>query len=92
MKTKSYQGLKKRFLKHPGIRKAYEDLEPEYAIAQAVIARRMAKGMTQAALARKIGTKQSAIARLEAGATNPTIKVLEKVAQALDARLEVSFT
>lgn len=89
---KSYAAIKKRLLKDSEVRKAYQDIEPEFALAQAIIERRIAKGMTQAALARKIGTKQSAIARLESGSTNPTLKGLEKIAKALDAHLAVSFT
>ena len=89
---KSYTKLKRRLLKDPGVRKAYEDLESEFTLSQAIIERRIAKGMTQAALARKIGTKQSAIARLESGSTNPTLKGLEKVAKALDSHLVVSFS
>ncbi len=92
MKMKSFHALKKQLLKQPGVRKAYQELEPEYAIARAIIARRIAKGMTQSALARKIGTKQSAIARLESGSTNPTLKGLEKIAKALDSRLVVSLS
>lgn len=89
---KSYTNLKNRLLKDREVRKAYQGLEPEFALAQAIIERRIAKGMTQAALARKVGTKQSAIARLESGSTNPTLKGLEKIAKALDSHLAVSFS
>ena len=47
--------------------------------------------MTQEALAKKIGTKQSAIARFESGKTNPTISFLSNIAEALGGELTVSL-
>ena len=88
---KPFSVLKNKLLKDPAIRKAYDDLEPEFALASAIIERRIRKGLTQKALAKKIGTQQSAIARLESGAYNPTLAFLEKIAKALDGRLSVSF-
>ena len=41
----------------------------------------------QAQLAKKMGTKQSAIARIERGDSNPSIAFLEKLTQALDSKL-----
>lgn len=66
---KSYAQIKKQLLKNPEIRKEYDALGPEFALVEAIIKKRLAKGMSQAALARKVGTKQSAIARLESGTT-----------------------
>lgn len=79
-------------LRDPEIRKAYDDLGPEFALVRMIIEKRSKRGLTQAALARKIGTKQSAIARLESGSSNPTLSFLEKVAKALDAHLLVSIS
>ena len=50
---------------------------------------RMAKGMTQAQLGARIGTKQPGIARLEAGRQNPGLEILYRIAEALDCELEV---
>lgn len=88
---KSYSSFKKRLLKDKEVRKAYDTLEPEFAIAQAVIEKRLETGLTQTALAKKIGTKQSAISRLESGSYNPSITFLEKVAKALNLNLIVSM-
>jgi ribosome-binding protein aMBF1 (putative translation factor) len=79
------------FLKRPGVKKAYDDLELEFSIIEAVLEKRLQRKMTQAALAKKMGTKQSAIARLESGTSNPTVGFLGKVAKALDARLVISM-
>lgn len=89
---KSYRTIKKQFLKNKEIRKAYDKLGPEFALVQAIIQKRIKKGLTQAELARKMKTKQSAISRLESGAYNPSLFFLEKAAKALDARVVVSFS
>ena len=88
----SYKHLRTQLLKNKEFRTAYKALEPEFALVQTIIERRMKKGLTQAALAQKIGTKQSAIARLESGNYNPTIIFLKKVANALDAHVMVSIS
>lgn len=88
---RSYKSVKKQLLKDKKIRKAYDELGPEFVLVKAVIEKRIQKGLTQEVLARKIGTKQSAIARLESGNYNPSFAFLEKVARALDAKIEVSL-
>lgn len=89
---KTYSDFKNSLLKNQGIRKAYDELAPEFAIAQVVIEKRLEEGLTQSELAKKVGTKQSAISRLESGNYNPSISFLEKVAKALNLNLEVSFS
>ena len=74
------------------VKAAYDALEPEFAVIESVIRKRLQKKMTQAQLAKKLGTKQSAVARLEGGTYNPTIKFLQRVAEAMDAKLEVKIT
>lgn len=88
---KSFAQLKRELLADPEVRRYYDALEPEFAVISAVIERRIRKKMSQQDLARKIGTKQSAISRLESGTANPSIKFLQRVAEALGARLSISF-
>ena len=89
---KNYTQFKKHILRDPEIRKAYRDLDPEFTVAASLIKRRLERRLTQRELAERVGTKQSAIARLESGAYNPSISLLQKVADALDARLEISVS
>lgn len=89
---KSYKEIKKKLLKNVVARKAYKELGPEFELAKSIIEMRIKKGLTQAVLAKKIGTKQSAIARLESGSYNPSMVFLGRVASALNARLEVSLS
>ena len=88
---KTIAQLKKRLLKDPEMKREYDRLYPEYALIETVIKKRIAKKMTQKELAQKIGTRQSAISRLESGGANPSFHFLQKVASALGARLTVSF-
>ena len=88
----SYNTFKKQLLKDPAINKAYKDLEPEFALAKMLIRKRHRQKLTQTQLARKIGTKQSAISRLEQGEYNPSIKLLRKVSIALGGQLKISIS
>ena len=56
-----------------------------------IFEKRLQKGLTQKELAQKIGTKQSAISRLESGKANPSLLFLQKIAKALHSNLEVTF-
>lgn len=88
---RSYKAFKKKMLQDPVIRKGYDELGPEFEILQKMLDQRLRNGLTQEQLAKKIGTKQSAIARFESGTTNPTIQFLHKIADALDVRLKISI-
>jgi len=64
---------------------AAEVLEPGYQVTRL----RMLRGLTQAQLAEMVGTRQPSIARLENGTSIPSLSFLQKVAAALNARIEV---
>ncbi|MBI2463283.1 MAG: helix-turn-helix transcriptional regulator [Candidatus Spechtbacteria bacterium] len=78
-------------LKDPKFKKAYDAMDLEFSIIEQVIRRRLEKGMSQKQLANKIGTKQSAISRLEGGSANPSVAFLEKVSKALGGKLRISI-
>lgn len=84
---KYWKLLKKELLKNQEVLKEYQKLEPRYTLISQLIEARVKKGLTQAEVAKKVGTKQSAIARIEAGNANPTIGFLEKISKALDSKL-----
>ena len=81
----------KEALKNPKFKAEYDRLQPEFALIGAMIEARMKKGITQEKLAKKIGTKQSVISRLESGRANPSVAFLKKLAQALNTHLEIRF-
>lgn len=83
--------LHKKWMKEPKYRKAYEALEEEFVLASAVIDVRNRAGLTQEELARKMGTTQPVVARLEGGRSRPSMRTLERLADATGSRLLISF-
>jgi transcriptional regulator with XRE-family HTH domain len=74
-------------MQDPGFRAAVEELEPAYQVARL----RIMRGLTQEQLAELVGTKQSSIARLESGNTQPSLSFLRRVVGALDGRLQLQI-
>jgi transcriptional regulator with XRE-family HTH domain len=74
----------------PEYQKAKAALKLHFALGDAVISARLQRNWTQSELARRVGTRQANISRIEAGLGNPTLKLIQKIIQVLS--LEVSFT
>ena len=87
----SFSDLHEKWMENPKYKKAYEDWEPEFTIVRALIKMRIEKKMSQKDLAKKLGTKQPAIARFESGAYNPTLSFLKKLSTALGGKLEIKI-
>jgi ribosome-binding protein aMBF1 (putative translation factor) len=83
--------VKNRLLKNPETIEAFEELEPEYEIISEIIKARIEQNISQEELARRMGTKQGNISRLEGGTYNPSLRFLKKVAEGLGKKLHVSF-
>jgi len=86
---RTLEDLKQELMGNPGFVREYEALEPEHQIARQLIALRLARGLTQADLAARAGTQQVSVSRVETGTTVPTLPLLKKLAQAMDAHLEI---
>ncbi|HEX9830306.1 MAG TPA: helix-turn-helix transcriptional regulator [Thermodesulfobacteriota bacterium] len=78
-------------LKNPVFKKYYDEYGKQLEIAYQILQLRKREGLSQAELARKIGTKQTNIARLESGQQNFTIDTLQKLAKALRRNLKIDF-
>lgn len=83
--------MHKRWTKGAEYRKAHGALEGEFALARAVIDARSRAGLTQTELARRMGTTQPVVARLESGRTRPSMRTLERLAKATGSRLSIKF-
>ena len=81
----------KELLKQPGFQETLKETELEYQIAHAIIEARIKKGLTQQDLARAMHTKQSVISRVENAKTVPSLSFLKRLAEALNASLQVQF-
>ncbi len=85
------EDLKKRFMKDPEFREEYERVDEEFRLFEALVRARTEAKLTQAEIARRLGTTQSAIARLESGGVSPSIKTLRRYAEATGKRLRVDL-
>ncbi len=88
-KATDFQKYLKEQLKNKKIKKYYDEYDKQLNIAYQIIKLRKNKKMSQLALAKKIGTTQSNVARMESGQQNFTIDILDKVAKAFDRNLKV---
>ena len=84
-----FAAMKRAAMRDKKFRAAHDALRPKYDLIRAVLNARIKKGISQSELARRVGTTQSAIARFESGAGNPTLDFLSRVSSAVGARLEV---
>jgi len=89
--TSQLERFKAKALRKPGVRKAYDDLADEFALLGEFLRARAEAGLTQAEVAERAGTTQSAIARLESGVPkhSPSIVTLQKYARAVGCRVEI---
>ena len=78
-------------LKNPEFKKYYEEYGKQLEIAYKILQIRKQIGMSQKELARKIGTTQSNIARMETGEQNFTANTLQKIASAFSRNLKIEF-
>ena len=98
MKTKSktvtHEQVVEKMIKKPAVKLAADELnQAEFAILDEILAARKAAGLTQAQIAKLMGTQTPAIARLEralaTGKHSPSLNTLKRYAQALGKRVEV---
>jgi transcriptional regulator with XRE-family HTH domain len=87
----THKELKARALERTDVKAEYDQLDEEFQFLDEFLKARAIAGVTQAEVAERIGTTQSAVARLETGRGkhSPSIATLQKYAQALGCRLEL---
>lgn len=78
-------------LKDETFKKEYEALEPEYEIISSLIDARKSNNVTQKQLSEATGIAQSDISKIENGSANPTLKMLQRLAEGLNMSLKVEF-
>ena len=90
-KAVDFQVYLKKELRNKEFKKHYDEYGKQLEIAYQILQLRKKKKISQAQLAKKIGTKQSNIARMEAGQQNFSVDILEKIAGALECDLKIVF-
>ena len=78
-------------LKDPTFKREYDELEPEFAIINAIIDARKEMGLTQKQLSELTGITQADISKLENGNANPSLKTLQRLAAAMGKSVKISF-
>lgn len=91
MSRRAWSELRAERLGTPEARQAYAAAERAFCIGEEVRRLRMERGLSQHKLAARMGLTQSVIARLEAGAVEPRLSTLDRVAEALGVELDVQF-
>ena len=90
--TISFDEIKARLLANPEVKAEYDALAPEFEIAAELVKARLRAGLSQAELAIRMGTSQSAIARLESGQTLPSTKTLLRYAEATGSKFHLRLS
>ena len=83
--------LHRKWINDPAYRAAYDALEEEFALVSSVIEARTRAKLTQEQLAKKMGTTQAVVARLESGRSMPSTRTLERFAKATGTKLRITF-
>jgi predicted transcriptional regulator len=86
---KKMSDLKKELLQDEEFRNEYVRLEDEFALAAQLIEARKRAHLTQEEVAKRMGTTQSVVARLESGHPLPSLRSLQRYAQAVDGKVEI---
>ena len=87
---RSFEAFKRRQMKSPAFKRAYDALEDEFQLINELLKARTRANLTQAQVARRMGTSQSAVARLESGHA-PSLTSLRKYARAVGRKVEIKL-
>ncbi len=89
--TISFDDLHKEWMKDPRYVHEYDKLQPEFEIARQMLDARINQNMTQEEIAKRVGTGQAVISRLEGANASPSLDLLKRVATALGKKLVINF-
>lgn len=87
----SFEEMKSDMLKNEEFKIEYEKLKPRYEAIEQIIRARKEQNITQAELAKRVGTQKSNISRLESGNYNPSLDFLVKIAESLGKKISVTL-
>lgn len=87
-----FEEIKAKMLEDEEFKVEYERLSPRYEAIRQIIQARKEQNITQAELAKRVGTQKSNISRLESGNYNPSLDFLIKVAESLGKKLSIHLS
>ena len=76
-------------LENPEFKKEYENIQPEMDIIRAIVDARVSQNLTQRELAERTGINQADISKLENGTRNPSLRLLQRLADGMDMVLKI---
>jgi len=89
----THEQMVRKMLKNPEVKAEYDALDAEFALLDECLAARRRAGLTQAEVAKRMGTKAPAVARIESGGGSkrhsPSVTTLRKYAEAVGCKLEI---
>ena len=88
---KTLKDLKAIMLQNPEFKAEYDALASEFDMARELVAARNKAGLTQSDVAQRMGTTQSAVARMEGGSRLPSIRTVQRYAKAVGCRAVVKL-
>lgn len=86
-----FQRLLNDELQNPEFKKEWDNLELRYSIIKQLIKLRNSYNLTQTQLAKKIGTTQAVISRIENGTVNIGVDFLDKIAKAFNKKIKLDI-
>ena len=87
----TFKEYKEEQMKDPEFAHEYKKAQDEMQVIKAFLDARYSRNLSQKELAKLSGLSQSDISKLENGTCNPTIKLLQKIADGLDMDLKIEF-
>ena len=91
----THEELKSKALSNTSVKEEYDALGPEFNLLREMLVARQKTGLSQAEVAKRMGTKPPAVTRLESSLTSgkhsPSISTIKKYAQALGYHLEIKL-
>lgn len=78
-------------MQDPELKKEYEKIQPEMDIIRAIVDARVSNNLTQKELADRTGINQADISKLENGTRNPSLRLLQRLADGMDMVLKIEF-
>ncbi|BBB23905.1 XRE family transcriptional regulator [Isorropodon fossajaponicum endosymbiont JTNG4] len=91
----THKQLKQKALSNASVKKEYDDLSLEFSLLNQMLSARKNIGLSQTEVAERMGTKQTAITRLESslasGKLSPSLATINKYANAVDCDIDIKF-
>ena len=88
----TFQEYKKNRMRDQAFAEEYKKIEPEMKAICALIDARLSQNLSQKELSERTGIAQAEISRLESGQRNPSLKILQRLADGMNMNLTISFT